>query len=122
MPILGSLIAGLALPTQEHMEEAAKKTDDVPSSADRSVVALRSGSPFTLNHLGSLLQRTKKDTNSSELVDALKELDEMSKRHVEVLEHFVVSAHFVICPAECCQLICVLITRNRSCRTGLSFG
>lgn len=74
------------------MEEAAKKTDDVPSSADRSVVALRSGSPFTLNHLGSLLQRTKKDTNSSELVDALKELDEMSKRHVEVLEHFVVSA------------------------------
>lgn len=75
------------------MEESVKRTDNVPLSADRNVIALRSGSPFTLNHLGSLLQRTKKDTNSSDLVEALKELDDMSKRHVEVLEHFVVSMH-----------------------------
>ena len=83
MPVLGSLLAGLSLPVQEASSET--------SSSDSPDSLVWSKSPLTVAQLAPVVQGMQKGVNVVELNSRLQELDEMSKRRVDVLEHFTVS-------------------------------
>jgi len=88
LPVLGSLLAGLLLPVHDDNTESR---DDSASSTAASSLASRSCSPaWTSGHLLPITHGLRAGAGVAEICERLQELDEISKRHVDVLEHFVV--------------------------------
>lgn len=83
LPILGSLLAGLSLPVQENGAET--------SPSDSSDAFLWSLPPWTAKQLAPIIQGTSKSASLADVTGKLQELDEISKRRVDILQHFTVS-------------------------------
>lgn len=81
---LKSLLAGLTLPRHSHEDVGTPSGEP----AGGSVYPVRPPSPWAASHLGPFIQKIKKD-NSEEVLMVLQDLDETSKRKIEILEHFV---------------------------------
>jgi len=87
LPVLGSLLAGLLLPVHDDNAE----TRDDTTSGTTSTLTSRSCSPaWTSGHLLPITHGLRAGASVAEICERLQELDEISKRHVDVLEHFVV--------------------------------
>lgn len=95
---LKSLLAGLTLP--RHSQE---EVETVGGESATVTYPVRPASPWAASHLTPFLQRIKRD-NSDEVLSVLQDLDESSKRKVEILEHFVD------------DLKRLLLTHNDQCR------
>lgn len=85
LPVLGSLLAGLSLPVQENDSQA--------TPSDSSNAFLWSWPPWTAAQLAPIIQGTSKTASLADVTGRLQELDEMSKRRVDVLQHFTVSVN-----------------------------
>ena len=85
--MLGSLLAGLLLPVHDRDTESH---DDSTSSRTSAVTSRLCGPPWTPNRLLLITQGLRAGASVTEICERLQELDEISKRHVDVLEHFVV--------------------------------
>ncbi|XP_069125387.1 integrator complex subunit 1-like [Argopecten irradians] len=81
MPTLKSLLAGLTLPRQTE--------SDTPHQVDMTLGLARPTSPWTVGQIAPYLQRLQNATDSSNIMDVLQDLDETSKRKVDILEHFL---------------------------------
>ncbi|XP_060071544.1 integrator complex subunit 1-like [Ylistrum balloti] len=81
MPTLKSLLAGLTLPRQTE--------SDSPHQGDVTLGLARPTSPWTVGQIAPYLQRLQNTTDSSNILDVLQDLDETSKRKVDILEHFL---------------------------------
>ncbi|OWF40859.1 integrator complex subunit 1-like [Mizuhopecten yessoensis] len=81
MPALKSLLAGLTLPRQTE--------SDSPHQGDMTLGLARPTSPWTVGQIAPYLQRLQNATDSSNILDVLQDLDETSKRKVDILEHFL---------------------------------
>jgi len=121
MPVLGSLLAGLSLPAHKVGSEAS------PSESSDAVIEFKSA--WTSAQLAPIIQGTQKGASIVDISARLHELDEMSKRRVDVLEHFTVRhlhcilywsvghTHYgwvsaVILSPCTCVCICVCMSRN----------
>ncbi|XP_033752257.1 integrator complex subunit 1-like [Pecten maximus] len=81
MPALKSLLAGLTLPRQTESDNSHQ--------GDMTVGLARPTSPWTVGQIAPYLQRLQNATDSSNIMDVLQDLDETSKRKVDILEHFL---------------------------------
>jgi len=89
--VLGSLLAGLLLPVHDDESDKAEASSDATSSRASSTPTSRlSSQPWTPNHLLPMLHALRPSASVAEIGECLQELDEISKRHVDVLEHFTV--------------------------------
>lgn len=86
LSVLKSLLAGLSLPRQ--LTKQTKELEDVESSSGPLLVNVRASSPWTFSQLVPFFARLAKDSPKSEVLDVLQDLDEASKRKVDILDHF----------------------------------
>lgn len=94
LPVLGSLLAGLLLPV--HASDTNIQ-DDMTSTRTPATTSQQSRPPpWTSSHLLPITHGLRAGANVAEICERLQELDEISKRRVDVLEHFVVGLHFLI--------------------------
>lgn len=95
---LKSLLAGLTLPRHDQGEV-------IQPGEEKSAVIypVRPSSPWSMSHLAPFLHKIKKDTPEDVLI-VLQDLDETSKRKIEILAHFVD------------DLKRLLLTHNDQCR------
>ena len=93
LPVLGSLLAGLLLPVHDDNAAAAQSRDDDMTSSVTSSSRQGHGGmarSASAGHLLPIIHGLRPGASVAEVCDRLQELDELSKRHVDVLEHFVV--------------------------------
>jgi len=88
LPVLASLLAGLLLPVHDN-----ESHDDTASSRTSSPASRLSGPQWTPNHLLPIMHGLRAGASVAEICERLQELDEISKRHVDILEHFMVEDH-----------------------------
>ena len=92
LPVLASLLAGLLLP----IHDSDTESHDVTASSQTSTPTSRACGPaWTPNHLLPITHGLRVGASVSEICERLQELDEISKRHVDILEHFVVLLHIL---------------------------
>ncbi|KAK3607441.1 hypothetical protein CHS0354_035142 [Potamilus streckersoni] len=84
--ILKSLLAGLTLRRQN--QEGATPT--VSGDSNPILPATRPTSPWTVNQLMPFIQRIRKESSPEDVLGVLQDLDETSKRKIDILDHFVV--------------------------------
>ncbi|XP_061168184.1 integrator complex subunit 1-like [Saccostrea echinata] len=80
LSVLKSLLAGLTL---------SRQADSDQSSVAPVVGQPRSTSPWTVGQLTPFLDRLHTATDSDDILEVLTDLDETSKRKVDILEHFI---------------------------------
>jgi len=95
LPVLGSLLAGLLLPVHDvDTETHDDDTDDSNTTSSRttstSAPVTRSTSSQWTTPPSHIIRGLRATASVLEICDRLKELDLISKCHVDVLEHFVV--------------------------------
>jgi len=92
MPVLGSLLAGLSLPVDEPTlgDVDSHHRETVPATDLNVHPAVRPCSPWTSTQFMPLIHRIKVATELWDLLDAMNELDDVSKRKVEVLSRLTV--------------------------------
>ncbi|KAL3877747.1 hypothetical protein ACJMK2_035409 [Sinanodonta woodiana] len=83
--ILKSLLAGLTL-RRQNQEEA---TPTVSCESTPILPATRPTSPWTVNQLMPFIQRIRKEASPEDVLGVLQDLDETSKRKIDILDHFV---------------------------------
>jgi len=93
LPVLGSLLAGLLLPVHDSDTESH---DDTASSRTSTPTTRLSSPQWTPNHLLPMMHGLRAGASVAEICDRLQELDEISKRHVDILEHFVVELQILM--------------------------
>ncbi|XP_056018068.1 integrator complex subunit 1-like isoform X2 [Ostrea edulis] len=79
LSVLKSLLAGLTLSRQSESNQGNVA----------SVTQPRSTSPWTVGQLTPFLDRLHMATDSEDILEVLTDLDETSKRKVDILEHFI---------------------------------
>jgi len=106
LPVLRSLLAGLTLPRQEGGEgEVEKPTEASPSEEEAMTLAPpRPSSPWTMAQVSNFLTKISKNSSKEDVMDVLRDLDETSKRKVDMLEHFMG------------DLRRLMLDRNETCR------
>lgn len=87
LSVLKSLLAGLSLPRQLTKQSNELK-EEVESSSAPLLLNVRASSPYTYTQLVPFFARLAKDSPKSEIFDVLQDLDEASKRKVDILDHF----------------------------------
>ena len=92
LPVLASLLAGLLLPIHDSDTELH---DDTASSRTSTTTSRACGPAWTPNHLLPITHGLRVGASVTEICERLQELDEISKRHVDILEHFVVLLHIL---------------------------
>jgi len=108
LPVLGSLLAGLLLPVHDDHTES----HDVTASSRSSTVTSRSCGPlWTPNQLLPITHGLRAGACVAEICERLQELDEISKRYVDVLEHFVVTSCYINC--RLCHCLCRRSAKQR---------
>ncbi|XP_022317209.2 integrator complex subunit 1-like [Crassostrea virginica] len=80
LTVLKSLLAGLTL---------SRQADSNQGSVAPAVAPPRSTSPWTVGQLTPFLDRLRESTDSEDILEVLTDLDETSKRKVDILEHFI---------------------------------
>lgn len=78
---LKSLLAGLSLPTQNKGQNSSQESQ-LPALPQRP------SSPYTSSQLAPFVKKFR--GSSEDVLNVLKDLDEVSKRKVDILEHFMV--------------------------------
>ncbi|WAQ97691.1 INT1-like protein [Mya arenaria] len=98
-----SLLAGLSLPRKERAG---------PTPGSSNVLPSRPASPLTMSHMGPFLHRIRKD-NSEEVLNVLQDIDETSKRKLEILEHFVEDLkRLMLAPDDACRNTAFELTKR----------
>lgn len=80
LTVLKSLLAGLTL---------SRQADSNQGNMAQTVGQPRSTSPWTVGQLTPFLDRLHTSTDSEDILEVLTDLDETSKRKVDILEHFI---------------------------------
>jgi len=93
LPVLGSLLAGLLLPVHDSDTDSH---DETTSSRTSTLTSQSCGPPWTPSHLLPITHGLRAGAAVSEICEWLQELDELSKRRVDSLEHFVVKLQISI--------------------------
>ncbi|XP_052774424.1 integrator complex subunit 1-like [Mya arenaria] len=103
LSVLKSLLAGLSLPRKERAG---------PTPGSSNVLPSRPASPLTMSHMGPFLHRIRKD-NSEEVLNVLQDIDETSKRKLEILEHFVEDLkRLMLAPDDACRNTAFELTKR----------
>jgi len=95
LPVLGSLLAGLLLP----VHDVSAESHDDASSTTSTLTSRSCGPTWTPSHLLPITHGLRAGASVAEICERLQELDEISKRHVDILEHFVVMSDVFITTA-----------------------
>jgi len=95
LPVLGSLLAGLLLPVHGN-DSAPDNGDDADNATSSQTTTMTSsvtrstGQQWTPPPPAHIVHGLRATAGVAEICDRLKELDQISKCHVDILEHFVV--------------------------------
>ncbi|GAB1607705.1 integrator complex subunit 1 [Argonauta hians] len=86
LSVLKSLLAGLSLPRQ--LTKVAGEAEETETSVAPSLVNMQTNNLWSFNHLAPFFDRLSKDSPKAEILGVLQDLDEASKRKVNILDHF----------------------------------
>ncbi|XP_078691976.1 integrator complex subunit 1-like [Branchiostoma floridae x Branchiostoma belcheri] len=99
LSLLKSLLAGISLPSsssdslEETSSSSSAKEGGLPETGRASPIPLvvppASGTPWTAVQLAPFLKRIKKGQDHDDVLKVLHDLEQTSKRRVDVLEHFL---------------------------------
>ncbi|XP_029649485.1 integrator complex subunit 1 isoform X1 [Octopus sinensis] len=86
LSVLKSLLAGLSLPRQ--LTKGTGEADETETSVTPPLVNMQTNSLWSFNQLAPFFARLSKDSPKAEILGVLQDLDEASKRKVNILDNF----------------------------------